>query len=157
METLLLKTAEFSQTGVKFDLEPRVSFGGRSARSPVGYDDQMSSDLAPTRDWDADVRVMISTKKWLERYGLKKNKLDMFHILPQIGFRVSEGQRKELICRLICVAACLDSGSNPLCSGFAPENDYLFDLIYLNFATLSSPRSHTSVTIAFVVQENSKK
>ncbi|ESO98870.1 hypothetical protein LOTGIDRAFT_114133, partial [Lottia gigantea] len=40
--------------------------------------------------WELDVSPLISTKSWLKNYGLKKNKLNMYHILPTIGFKLSD-------------------------------------------------------------------
>ena len=51
---------------------------------------ELSLERSPSKDWELDIRPLISTKKWLHNYGLKKNRLDMFHILPQIGFKHSD-------------------------------------------------------------------
>ena len=48
--------------------------------------------LEPTKDWEVDVRGLVSTKKWLQNYGLKKNRLSMYHLLPQIGFKHADGK-----------------------------------------------------------------
>ena len=84
-------------SGVRFDLGPTDSSHAHATGSvnvrpeAISYDNEISLASAPSRDWEIDVRGMVSTKKWLQIYGLKKNRLDMFHILPQIGFRHSEG------------------------------------------------------------------
>ena len=53
---------------------------------------ELSVSSSPSRDWELDVRALINTNKWLSNYGLKKNRLDMFHIMPQIGFKQSDGE-----------------------------------------------------------------
>jgi len=83
---------------VKFDLRPPKQY-----RSPRGVIDiepvqeirvnpDVSLDTNPSREWDTDVKSLISTRKWLQNYGLRKNRLDMYQILPQIGFKHADGQ-----------------------------------------------------------------
>uniref|UniRef100_A0A8D0E9G9 von Willebrand factor A domain-containing protein 3B n=1 Tax=Salvator merianae TaxID=96440 RepID=A0A8D0E9G9_SALMN len=40
--------------------------------------------------WDLDVQLLISSAKWLQLHGLKKNKLTFPQILSQIGFQHKE-------------------------------------------------------------------
>ena len=87
----------FYFSGVKFDLgftgscSAHTTGSANSQPEAISYDKEVSLAMTPSRNWELDVRGMVSTKKWLQNYGLKKNRLDMFHILPQIGFRHSEG------------------------------------------------------------------
>ena len=86
---------------VKFDLTPPRSGSPASSYHSVTSDIIESDDVisdpeismakTPSKDWEMDVRGLISTKKWLQNYGLKKNRLDMRHILPQIGFKHADG------------------------------------------------------------------
>ena len=41
--------------------------------------------------WQLDVRPLVSTKKWLSNYGLKKNKLDIVSLMEAIGFKKRDG------------------------------------------------------------------
>ena len=59
---------------------------------------ELSLSSLPSRDWEVDVRGLIPTKRWLSNYGLKKNRLDMFHIMPQIGFKHMDGECTLLLC-----------------------------------------------------------
>ncbi|KAG8137449.1 hypothetical protein E2320_004685, partial [Naja naja] len=40
--------------------------------------------------WDLDVQPLISSAKWLQLYGLKKNKMTFSQIFSQIGFQHKE-------------------------------------------------------------------
>uniref|UniRef100_A0A8D0GK51 Uncharacterized protein n=1 Tax=Sphenodon punctatus TaxID=8508 RepID=A0A8D0GK51_SPHPU len=40
--------------------------------------------------WDLDVQPLISSSKWLQLHGLKRNKLSLSQILSQIGFQHRE-------------------------------------------------------------------
>uniref|UniRef100_A0A8C0GAX2 Uncharacterized protein n=1 Tax=Chelonoidis abingdonii TaxID=106734 RepID=A0A8C0GAX2_CHEAB len=40
--------------------------------------------------WDLDVQPLISSSQWLQRHGLKRNKLSLSQILSQIGFQHRE-------------------------------------------------------------------
>lgn len=55
------------------------------------YNPEISRDRSCARKWDHDVSPLVSSKKWLQNYGLKKNKLAIDQILPSIGFRASDG------------------------------------------------------------------
>ena len=55
------------------------------------YNPEVSIKKTPSQEWELDVRPLISTKKWLQNYGLQKNKLSLAQILPVIGFKMSEG------------------------------------------------------------------
>ncbi len=46
----------------------------------------------PSKEWEVDVRGLVSTRKWLQNYGLKKNRLSMYHLLPQIGFKHADSE-----------------------------------------------------------------
>ena len=45
------------------------------------------------KNCDADVSCLVSSEQWLKIYGLKTAKLDMNHLLRQIGFRHFDGKR----------------------------------------------------------------
>ena len=49
------------------------------------------------KTWEPDVKTMISTKKWLSTYGLKKNRLTMDQILATIGFKHSDGKSRTYV------------------------------------------------------------
>ena len=87
---------------VKFDLAPHISpTSSASLLRENSYDDvsvdtppppaEISLQSEPTKDWELDVRGLVSTKKWLQNYGLKKNRMDMHSLLPQIGFKHADG------------------------------------------------------------------
>lgn len=59
--------------------------------SDESYDPEVSAKKTPAKDWELDVKSLISSKKWLQNYGLKKNRLTFFQILPVIGFKHSDG------------------------------------------------------------------
>ena len=61
------------------------------------YDPEISLKKNPPKQWELDVRALISTKKWLQNYGLKKNKLDIKHLLPTIGFKHCDGKFLSLL------------------------------------------------------------
>ena len=42
--------------------------------------------------WELDVRGLVSTKKWLANYGLKRNKLDMKSLMEAVGFKKRDGK-----------------------------------------------------------------
>ncbi|XP_072040207.1 von Willebrand factor A domain-containing protein 3B-like isoform X2 [Amphiura filiformis] len=44
----------------------------------------------PKQTWEPDVKSMISTKKWLSTYGLRRNRLSLDQILGSIGFKHSD-------------------------------------------------------------------
>lgn len=44
--------------------------------------------------WRTDVQSLVSSSKWLQRYGLKRNKLSLSQILSQIGFQHRKGIRQ---------------------------------------------------------------
>ena len=46
----------------------------------------------PKQTWEPDVKSMISTKKWLSTYGLRRNRLSLDQILGSIGFKHSDGE-----------------------------------------------------------------
>lgn len=64
--------------------------------SDESYDPEVSAKKTPAKDWELDVKSLISSKKWLQNYGLKKNRLTFFQILPVIGFKHSDDFDKTL-------------------------------------------------------------
>ena len=90
--------------GVRFDLDPPPPRDTGSIPSPVivkseaSQNDQVkvNPDIcpksSPSQSWEIDVRQLISTTKWLQTYGLRKNRLDMKGLLPLIGFRHADGK-----------------------------------------------------------------
>ncbi|XP_042644192.1 von Willebrand factor A domain-containing protein 3B [Tyto alba] len=46
--------------------------------------------------WDMDVQALVSSSKWLQLHGLKRNKLSLSQILSQIGFQ----HRKDYVATL---------------------------------------------------------
>ena len=79
--------------------------------SEEDYNPEVSLKKTPSKDWELDVRPMISTKKWLLNYGLKKNKLSLFHLLPAIGFKLSDGRIFRIIAfYLVSTVHCLSEG-----------------------------------------------
>ena len=83
---------------VKFDLNPRRDLVlHKNGENEKNNDDKrVNSEIClkatPSKSWELDVKGMVSTKKWLQNYGLKKNRLDMHQILQQIGFKHSDGR-----------------------------------------------------------------
>ena len=61
-------------------------------RSQEDYNPEISIKKTPSKEWELDVRGLISTRKWLQNYGLQKNKLSIMQILPSIGFKMSDGK-----------------------------------------------------------------
>ncbi|RUS89184.1 hypothetical protein EGW08_003063, partial [Elysia chlorotica] len=53
-------------------------------------DEEIAMKTGPPREWELDVRSLISSKRWLQNYGLKKNRLQLNQILPAIGFKLSD-------------------------------------------------------------------
>jgi len=45
-------------------------------------------------NWELDVKPLISSTRWLQVHGLKRNRLTMAQILSAIGFKHSEGMAK---------------------------------------------------------------
>ncbi|CAH1777455.1 unnamed protein product [Owenia fusiformis] len=88
---------------VKFDIPDKGKKYSTGPKSPVTgaadipsdgaievYNPEINMKKAPPKEWELDVKGMISTKKWLANYGLRRNRLDMHHVLPQIGFKHSD-------------------------------------------------------------------
>jgi hypothetical protein len=82
----------FHFVALSFDVQDRVPVTSDLIVHDEGYDPDISMRKKPSRVWELDVRPLISTKKWLMNYGLKRNRLDLYHILPQIGFKHAEGR-----------------------------------------------------------------
>ena len=56
------------------------------------YNPEVSPKKTQSKDWELDVRALISSRKWLQNYGLKRNRLTLYQILPVIGFRLADGK-----------------------------------------------------------------
>ena len=88
-----------------FDLEPRKPYGSPSFEPQTNiiisqptmiidqnpYNPEISVKTDPTRAWEADVSMLVSTTKWLQKFGLKRNRLDMESLTKHIAFRHSDG------------------------------------------------------------------
>ena len=59
---------------------------GKKATYELVGEDDVSPD-----NWELDVRPLISSTRWLQVHGLKRNRLTMTQILSAIGFKHSEG------------------------------------------------------------------
>lgn len=55
------------------------------------FNPEVSVRTDPTRQWDQSVSELVSTKKWLQLYGLKRSRLDLESLIRQIAFRHSDG------------------------------------------------------------------
>lgn len=81
---------------VSFDINTRCLNETPSSvivKSDEDYNPEVSIKKTPSQEWELDVRPLISTKKWLQNYGLHKNKLSLPQILAVIGFKMSEGRK----------------------------------------------------------------
>jgi hypothetical protein len=81
----------------KFDLGPRHK--NNNPPPDISKEDIASViKLKPPakKTWEPDVRALISTKKWLSTYGLKKNRLTVDQILAQVGFKHSDEYDRAL-------------------------------------------------------------
>ena len=79
----------------KFDLGPRHKNNNDTRPADISKEDIASViKLKPPskKTWEPDVRALISTKKWLSTYGLKKNRLTVDQILATVGFKHSDGE-----------------------------------------------------------------
>ncbi|XP_059179164.1 von Willebrand factor A domain-containing protein 3B-like isoform X2 [Physella acuta] len=86
-----------SSSNVKFDIKYKNSHTSSSCmkHKKAGCESNVkaiTSGVKPQRpkEWELDVRPLISSKKWLQNYGLKKNRLQLNQILPTIGFKMSD-------------------------------------------------------------------
>ncbi|XP_071510905.1 von Willebrand factor A domain-containing protein 3B-like [Diadema antillarum] len=83
----------------KFDLGPRRSPTTTGGRAQLTFE-EMSSVIKlkppPKTTWEPDVKAMISTKKWLSTYGLRRNRLKLDQILGTIGFKHSDDYDRAL-------------------------------------------------------------
>lgn len=78
---------------MKFDISHKNGTSLRLGRKERPKDDEeVASPKSPPRGWELDVRCLISSKKWLQNYGLKKNRLELHQILPAIGFKLCDGK-----------------------------------------------------------------
>ena len=57
----------------------------------VGEDDSNPDN------WELDVKPLISSTRWLQVHGLKRNRLTMGQILSAIGFKHSESMLKKIM------------------------------------------------------------
>uniref|UniRef100_A0A670I8Q3 von Willebrand factor A domain containing 3B n=1 Tax=Podarcis muralis TaxID=64176 RepID=A0A670I8Q3_PODMU len=69
-----------------------VEFSGASSWTLVAFEKNL--ERKERRDygvqWDLDVQLLISSPKWLQLHGLKRNKLTFSQILSKIGFQHKE-------------------------------------------------------------------
>jgi len=42
--------------------------------------------LYPSKAWNPDSRLQVSTRQWLNKYGLKAQNLDSTTLFPKLGF-----------------------------------------------------------------------
>lgn len=68
--------------------------------------------------WDTDVQALVSSSKWLQLHGLKRNKLSLSQILSQIGFQHRKGIR-QISNRIIIQPLTLNSLQSH--THFAPQ------------------------------------
>lgn len=73
---------------MRFDLAPRTSQNSHNAER---FNPELNLQTSPSKEWEIDVRGLVSSRKWLVHYGLKRNKLDLNTILSRIGFRHVDG------------------------------------------------------------------
>ena len=87
--------------GVTFDLESRHKLPVKNDSIEeeaidgvidLNFSSLPSSTRVSPKEWEPEVKLLISSRKWLQTYGLKKNKLDLISIIPQIGFKHSSGK-----------------------------------------------------------------
>ncbi|GFR58511.1 von Willebrand factor A domain-containing protein 3B [Elysia marginata] len=87
----------YEGAAVKFDISHRpgvaqaLRFGrGKNPDGVDGENEEITMKTSRPREWELDVRSLISSKRWLQNYGLKKNRLQLNQILPSIGFKLSD-------------------------------------------------------------------
>ncbi|XP_038055504.1 von Willebrand factor A domain-containing protein 3B-like [Patiria miniata] len=83
----------------KFDLGPRHKNNNNNQPPDISKEDIASViKLKPPakKTWEPDVKALISTKKWLSTYGLKKNRLTVDQILATVGFKHSDEYDRAL-------------------------------------------------------------
>ena len=51
----------------------------------------IGEDEGNNDNWELDVKPLISSTRWLQVHGLKRNRLTMTQILSAVGFKHSEG------------------------------------------------------------------
>ena len=102
---------------VKFDLEPRKqlsTIANGTSNEKNSAPAEISIQTQPSKEWELDVRGLVSTKKWLQNYGLKKNRMDIHNILPQIGFKHSDGKHLLITVALWRVGRGVDGVASSL-------------------------------------------
>lgn len=72
----------------KHTQDPEDSHEARGKKS-----EEKERRLAVSR-WHIDVQPLVSSSKWLQLHGLKRNKLSLSQILSQIGFQHRKGIRQ---------------------------------------------------------------
>ena len=95
-------------TAVKFDISHKSGQSNalRDGRQKdVGAAEEINVQTTPTKQWEVDVRPQVSTRKWLQNYGLRKLRLQMDQILPSIGFKLCDGQ-----CLCVPMYVCMCGG-----------------------------------------------
>lgn len=93
-----LRTFPYSESSIGFDLEKTHKLPAGTVIIRQGTINPGALEVAigkqkkkPQQDeWEIDVKPLVATKKWLASHGLQKNKLDLYNILPRIGFPRSE-------------------------------------------------------------------
>ncbi|CAL1540981.1 unnamed protein product [Lymnaea stagnalis] len=84
-----------SSSNVKFDISHKTALHStkcskqNEAKDIINLKDLQMKPQRP-KEWELDVRSLISSRKWLQNYGLKKNRLQLNQILPSIGFKISD-------------------------------------------------------------------
>ncbi|KAF2986418.1 hypothetical protein EK904_003682 [Melospiza melodia maxima] len=89
-------------TEPSFELEATVAFDSKHRQDPEDLHEvhKKKSEEKKKRltvgQWRTDVQSLVSSSEWLQRYGLKRNKLSLSQILSQIGFQ----HRKDYVTTL---------------------------------------------------------
>ncbi|KAH9498636.1 von Willebrand factor A domain-containing protein 3B, partial [Bulinus truncatus] len=87
-----LQQNQYSST-VTFDLGVKTKSCNHKLYKLRESDINISRELPRShrpKEWELDVRPLISSQKWLQNYGLKKNRLQINQILLSIGFKISD-------------------------------------------------------------------
>ncbi|KAK0045323.1 von Willebrand factor A domain-containing protein 3B-like isoform X1 [Biomphalaria pfeifferi] len=83
----------FCKKTVTFDLTEKTKTCNHKLYKLKPEGENIILDLPKTarpREWELDVRPLISSQKWLQNYGLRKNRLQLNQILVSIGFKISD-------------------------------------------------------------------
>ncbi|CAI5772132.1 DUF4537 domain-containing protein [Podarcis lilfordi] len=84
--------------GKRLAWSEQVTFGGKPKKDPEKPKTLVACEKNLERkerrdygvQWDLDVQLLISSPKWLQLHGLKRNKLTFSQILSKIGFQHKE-------------------------------------------------------------------